>query len=117
MGKQTTEKIAFRLVRTDVFTRLPCAICGGGDTEMDAVLCEAASDHGTLRICPQCLQCGNFDHHLEQRGQGLASQAAAVRSLIGRIEAPSFAELEREERAAADDEGLFRTFGIDEDLF
>jgi hypothetical protein len=116
MGKQTTEKIAFRLVRTAVFTRLPCAICGG-ETERDAVLCEAASDHGTLRICWPCLQCGNFDHHLEQRGQGLASQAAAVRSLIGRIEAPSFAEWEREDRAAADDEGLLRTFGIDEDLF
>ena len=102
MHEQATDKIGFRLVRTTGFTRWPCHICGG-ETGMDAVLCEAASpfsDHGTLRICPQCLQRRNFNHLLEQRARGLASQAAAIRSLIGRIEAPSFAEWEREELAA-----------------
>jgi len=101
MDKQTTDKIAFRLARTNGFTRWPCHICGG-ETGNDMVLCEAASpfsDHGTLRICPQCLQCRDFDHRLEQHAQGLASQAAAIRSLIGRIEAPSFAEWKREEAA------------------
>src|ERR1700722_13080191 len=102
MHEQTTDKISFRLIRTSgFFTRWPCHICGG-ETGNDAVLGEAASpfsDHGTLRICPQCLQCRNFDHLLEQHAQGLASQAAAIRSLIGRIEAPSFAEWKREEAA------------------
>jgi hypothetical protein len=87
-------KVAFRLVRTDVFTRRPCDICSG-ETDGHALLCEANSpfsDHGTLHMCPKCLQLRNFDLRLEQRAQGLTSQATAVRSLIGRIEAPSYAE-------------------------
>jgi hypothetical protein len=94
--------IKFRLVPTRFFTRWRCHVCSGC-TDKDAVLCEADSpfsDHGTLRICSQCLQTRNFDHHLEQHAQGLDAEAAAIRLLIGRIEAPSFAEWKQ---AVADD--------------
>lgn len=59
---ETTDKIVFRLVRTNFFTRWPCHVCGG-QTEKDSILCEAASpfsDNGTLRICPQCLPVREF---------------------------------------------------------
>jgi hypothetical protein len=88
--------IKFRLVPTNFFTRWPCHVCGGV-TDKDSILCEADSpfsDRGTLRICTSCLKCGNFDHHLEQQAQALEAKAALIRSLIGRIEAPSYAEWE-----------------------
>jgi hypothetical protein len=108
---ETTDKIVFRLVRTNVLTRWHCHICGG-ETEKVSILCESGDDLRVgLRICESCLSCRDFDAHLEGYAQALEAEAARTRALIGRIEAPSFAEWEkataedaaeweREERAA-----------------
>jgi hypothetical protein len=98
---ETTEKIVFRLVRTNVFTRWPCHICGG-ETEKVPILCESGGETKVgLRICERCLSCRDFDAHLESHAQALEAQAAQTRALIGRIEAPSFAEWKQ---AMADDD-------------
>jgi hypothetical protein len=87
---RTTDKIVFRLVRTNVLTRWRCDVCGGR-TEKVPILCESGDD---WRICERCLSCRDFDAQLESHARALEADAARTRGLIGRIEAPSFAEWE-----------------------
>ena len=95
---KTTDKIVFRLVRTNVLTRWRCHICGGV-TEKAPILCESGGADG-VRICERCLSSRDFDAQLESHAQSLEAEAAQTRAMIGRIEAPSFAQWEQ---AMADD--------------
>ncbi len=103
---KTTEPISIEMVETNFFTRWPCTVCGGC-TEKVAILAEGTqqfSDDGevrTVRVCETCLEGGDglgIDARLELRARGLKGQAALTRSLIGRLNVPTFAEWCKAER-------------------
>jgi hypothetical protein len=83
-------RLKVELVRTNVFTRWPCHVCGGA-TDKDAVLAQAANG---FRICPECLKAGDFDARLDGHARKLEKDAAELRSLIGTIDAPTHAQWE-----------------------
>jgi hypothetical protein len=105
-AKETAMTIEFKFVPTNVITRWPCDICGGW-TDKDEILIEAdAPDGSTLRVCPLCLK-GDVEETLKERAEQIeadAPHAAArmiayaqeLRSLIGQIKVPTFAEWEAE---------------------
>ena len=65
-----------------------CGVCEGKAKSASVV---AVSNDG-LRICATCLEAGNVDERLEARALRLEQRAAALRSRIGRLSLPSFAE-------------------------
>ena len=99
--------IEIKLTETNFFTRWPCTACGGY-TEKVAILAEGKqqlSDDGEsrkVRVCETCLEGGDgleIDARLDLRARALEGEAALVRSLIGRLKAPTFAEWCKAERA------------------
>ena len=80
-------RLKVELVRTKVFARWPCHVCGGA-TDKYAVLAQAANG---FRICPECLEAGDFNARLERHARKLEKDAAELRSLIGAIDAPTYA--------------------------
>jgi hypothetical protein len=114
-----TDKIKMKLVETNVLTRWPCDVCGGC-TEKVSILCE--SDNCLRpRVCEFCLKNADADgsyidgtlrrwaERLEQQPKynkqqvkDDKQQAAYVRSLIGRLELPSYAEWEAAEAAVVE---------------
>ena len=102
----TTNEIEIKLTETNFFTRHHCTICGGC-TEKVAILAEGTqrlSDDGesrTVRVCETCLEGGNglgIDARLDLHARALEGEAELVRSLIGRLKVPTFAEWCRAER-------------------
>jgi hypothetical protein len=91
--------IELKLVRTNVFTRWECTVCGGY-TNKDSVLIEAC---GYLRVCPLCLKTGNIDERLENHAAFVEGKAEYIRSFIGQLKLPTFAEWEVEEQKANDE--------------
>ena len=99
-------EIEIKLRETNFFTRWPCTICGGC-TEKVAILAEGTlqlSDDGecmTVRVCETCLEGGDglgIDARLDLHAQALEAEAALVRSMIGRLKVPTFAEWCKAER-------------------
>ena len=97
---ETTDLISVELVETNFFTRYPCTICGGC-TEKVAILAEGTqrlSDDGetrTVRVCESCLEGGDglgIDARLDLHARALEGEAALIRSLIGRLKVPTFAQ-------------------------
>ncbi len=110
--EQHTEKyrkrpmIEIKLTETNFFTRWPCTVCGGC-TEKVAILAEGTqrlSDHGesrTVRVCESCLEGLDglgIDDRLDLHARALDGEAALVRSMIGRMNVPTFAEWRKAER-------------------
>ncbi len=103
---ETTEPISVELVETNFFTRYPCTVCGDL-TEKVATLAEGTqqlSDDGeyrTVRVCERCLEGGDglgIDARLDLHVRALEGEAALIRSLIGRLKVPTFAEWCKTER-------------------
>ena len=103
---ETAEPISVDLVETNFFTRWPCTVCGGY-TEKVAILAEGTqrlSDDGecrTVRVCETCLEGGDglgIDDRLDLHARALKGEAALIRSLIGRLKVPTFAEWCKAER-------------------
>ena len=109
---ETAEPISIELVETNFFTRYPCTVCGGC-TEKVAILAEGTqqlSDDGesrTVRVCETCLEgCDGeglppgfgIDYRLDLRARQLEAEAALIRSMMGQLEVPTFAEWCRAER-------------------
>ncbi len=119
---ETTEPISVELVETNFFTRYPCTVCGGR-TEKVGILAEGTqrlSDDGeyrTVRVCESCLEGSNdlgIDDRLDVHARALEGDAALIRSLIGRLKVPTFAEwckAEREHEVHA----VMETHGINRD--
>jgi hypothetical protein len=98
--------IEIKLVRTNVFTRWHCHVCGG-HTEKVSVLAEGQDQHDrTIRVCERCLECGDIDQHLEMQAASLIEEASAIRSLIGQLRVPTFADWCREEEQADRDDAV-----------
>ncbi len=91
------EPITVELVETNVFARWPCTVCGG-QTEKVAILAEGQDEHGSIRVCENCLEQGGIDERLQKRAVELEIQAELVRKLIGRLKVPTFTEWCRAER-------------------
>ena len=98
--------IEIKLTETNFFTRWPCTVCGGC-TEKVAILAEGTqrlSDDGesrTVRVCESCLEGSDglgIDEHLDLHARALEGEAALVRSMIGRLKVPTFAEWCKAER-------------------
>ena len=123
---ETTEPISVELVETNFFTRHHCTLCGDC-TEKVAILAEGTqrlSDDGesrTVRVCEYCLEGSDgdgdgygIDARLDLHAQQLEAEAALIRSLIGRLKVPTFAEwckAEREHNVRA----VMETTGISRD--
>jgi hypothetical protein len=100
-------KVKFELNDANCYTRWPCHLCGG-HTEKVSILCEEAGADDKFRICEGCLERQAsvpeyFDSMLEQHAAELEAdavemparlkaRAAELRSLIGKIDAPSYSE-------------------------
>jgi hypothetical protein len=54
-----------------------------------------------IRVCESCLEAANIDERLEENGKKYEAAAARARSLIGRLEVPTFDQW-KAEMAAAD---------------
>jgi hypothetical protein len=83
--------IKVELVWTNVVTRWPCTICGG-TTEKVSVLAEGP---GGIRVCEQCLECRQFNDHLERNARWHEDEAKRLRTLhdvINRLEIPTYQE-------------------------
>ena len=118
---ETTEPISVELVETNFFTRYPCTVCGGR-TEKVGILAEGTQrlsddgDYRTVRVCETCLEGGDglgIDARLDLHARALEGEAGLVRSLIGRLKVPTFAEWckaerEHEVRAHMDHEEISR---------
>jgi hypothetical protein len=100
-----SDRIVVRLVRTNVLTRWPCTVCGG-TTEKVGVLAEAGTGEDAVRVCENCLLCGDLDHHLEQQAAYLEEEAKRVRKFIGRLQVPTYVEWLRERDRADKDDGF-----------
>jgi hypothetical protein len=95
MKMEDRETVELKLVKSGFITRWPCHVCGGCTEKVD-VLCEGVDESGNeIRICETCLEAREqIDVKLEKHAEYLNGQAAWLRSLIGRINAPSRAEWE-----------------------
>ena len=98
--------IEIKLTETNFFTRYPCTTCGGW-TEKVAILAEGTqqlSDEGyswTVRVCETCLEgidSLGIDDRLDCRARALEGEAKLVRSMIGQLKVPTFAEWCKAER-------------------
>jgi hypothetical protein len=78
----------FTLSRTSFYTHQPCLVCGGA-TEKDDIVCTDGNGHF---ICTRCLRDGGFDSKLAAHADRHERTAAALRALVGNIEAPSHAD-------------------------
>jgi hypothetical protein len=78
-----------------VYTRWPCSFCGGC-TEKVPILCEAPG----LRACECCLMAGQdaLAAAMGKNAEEHEAEAARLRSLIGRVKIPTYAEWEEAER-------------------
>ena len=107
----TDDIIKVSPTETNFLTRWPRHVCGGR-TYKEAVLAEGVQDLGpsadgkgrdyrTVRVCDQCLEGaeGTIDERLELYASRLDAEAEHTRALIGRLQVPSFAELEAARRA------------------
>ena len=80
--------IEIKLVEAFGLRRRPCTVCGGY-TEKVPILAESKTGE---RVCESCLEAGNIDERLEQHARALDEAAVRVRSLIGRLSVPTYAE-------------------------
>jgi hypothetical protein len=99
------EKIKFEFRQTNFFTRYGCDICSGC-TEKVNTLCEVLEgEEKGLRVCERCLEAGKdmADERLKARIEHLGNLADYLRSLIGRLEIPSFEEWQKAEEKAEQD--------------
>lgn len=97
MNENTNEPISVEMIATAGYFRLPCTVCGGW-TEKNLVAAE--SREARVRVCEACLEAGDIDARLLGRADALERRAAQLRTLVGRLKVPTFAEWQ----AADDDE-------------
>jgi hypothetical protein len=104
-GKEMeVEKIELKFVESKFLFRRSCTICGG-HTEKDYVLVEAETPWGTVRACWLCLKGDNadkrgftIDERLARHAERVEEYARFVRSLVGRLRAPTYQAWQAEEK-------------------
>ena len=101
MNKATVENcqrgdVVVELVASKTLIRQHCTICGGR-TERVNVLAEARIHDGDLivRVCETCLKLDNIDEQLDTHAKRLASGAKYLRSIMGLLVLPTYAEWEK----------------------
>ncbi|PNE10331.1 MAG: hypothetical protein CR217_14895 [Beijerinckiaceae bacterium] len=99
LSNGTKQMIDMKLVRTNFYTRWPCDVCGGC-TEKVEWLCEGQDIDGYgVRVCEVCLEAGQdqIDNRLEAHLKDREKGTLWLRSLIGRLNIPTFDEWRRAE--------------------
>jgi hypothetical protein len=96
-------KIETKLVSHPSQIPYGCTVCGGG-LGWPCVYAATDADENIV-VCGDCLRDGKIDstltqtaEGLEQRAKGTLTYAAYLRSLIGRLKVPTFAEWEAAEK-------------------
>lgn len=90
-------KVKVELVESCFLTRRKCHVCGG-QTEKVPILAEVISGPETgFRVCETCLEQRDFDAKLNARAQKLEEQAIYLRTLIGKLDVPTYAEYQAAE--------------------
>lgn len=84
------DRIKIDLVPSSSLTRHECHVCGG-HTGKVSILAEGHDEHGTIRVCEQCLEAGNIDERLQQHIRELDQHTDAIRTLVGRLDVPTYA--------------------------
>jgi hypothetical protein len=85
-------RIKINLVYAKAYTRWPCHVCGGCADRV-TVLAEGRDDGGdTIRVCETCLKAGDINARLERHAKNLEDYAIAIRSLVGRLQVPTYQE-------------------------
>jgi hypothetical protein len=87
-GIPETGPVKVNLVWSGFYTRYPCNVCGGC-TEKVAVLAEGPEG---LRVCESCLKAGDIDARLEKHIARKEAYVQALRTLIGRLQVPTYQE-------------------------
>jgi hypothetical protein len=94
--------VILELVTTNVLTRWDCDICGG-HTEKVSTLCEGVTaESREVRACETCLRAGQeqIDARLQKNIARYEPRVTFLRSLIGRVKVPTYAEWEASEESA-----------------
>ena len=100
-GKEMeNQKVKVEFVRSAFLTRYPCHVCGGF-TGKDCILAEVKNgEFKGFRVCECCLIEREFDAKLIKHAESLEADAAELRSLVGRLEVPTFEQYKAESRKA-----------------
>ncbi len=86
------QKVKFELVESKSLTRHPCHVCGGSTDKVPILAEVKEGQFKGLRVCEQCMEKRDFDARLLAYAEALEANAALVRSLVGRLEVPTFEE-------------------------
>jgi ribosome-binding protein aMBF1 (putative translation factor) len=98
MTNENDTMIEFKFARHYLLPACPCDVCGSYTDKQIAATAEL--DGTKLYVCERCLKHGNIDERLAKHAERMESGVRFLRSLIGRLRVPSYAEW----RAAADRE-------------
>ena len=125
MSSDKNDLIEIKCVRARSWQRYPCTVCGGCTEKVDvhaesdalppkegSVVAESSACgwDDVIRVCEPCLEAGDIDERLAQRAMeieaGIERRAAEsrqhvqfLRSLVGRLKVPTFAQWEEAGRA------------------
>lgn len=70
-------------------------LCGGCNEKFQVVCLGVDEENALVQLCGECLKSGDIDGRLERRAQRMEETAKWIRSLKGRIQAPTFKEWEQ----------------------
>ena len=82
--------IKVKLVETDPFTSEVCTVCGFRIPASHGFIGEVGSP--AISVCAACLQSGEIDQRLEAHAVELLKRAEWLKSLVGRLDVPTYAE-------------------------
>src|SRR5712671_6934170 len=89
--RQLRHQAASAMVETNVFSRWHCTVCDGC-TNPVSVLAEGKDGKRAIRVCEQCLEAAEIDKRLAATAAAHERHAAYLRSLVGRLRVPTYAE-------------------------
>jgi hypothetical protein len=110
-GGEHTGPIKVELQEDRCGFRLGCTVCGG-TTEKFETVAGAEVDGTTILVCRQCLKDGQIDERLRRTVIRIENRAAFFRSLIGRLQVPSYEEWQAHEEKL-DVEDVCKFEGVD----
>ena len=92
MESEMTKEIKFNLIKSDSLIRQHCHICGCRG-EREYIWCQVTEgEYKGTRVCTRCIKNRDFDEVIEKNAQSLEREVEYTRSMIGRLEIPSFEE-------------------------
>ena len=94
------EIVKVELVELDIHILTGCGICRYGFKPGAIVARVTSGKHNGFVVCDNCLRARDFDDKLAKEAAALEAQAALARSMIGRLDVPTFEQFEAATKAA-----------------